>query len=169
MTNDEQLQAILRAQDVRPDCAEMHALQSARADVEDLLKSAFNPAPIIRYGGSKAKGTMLLADFDLDVICYFPRDSANAGESIKALYENVRKILETKYQVDPRTTALRVFDHENDLRIDVVPGRFIDASQTYAFLHQNGGEKDRLKTNLAMHLTHVTESGCVDEIRLGKL
>ena len=84
MTNDEQLQVILRAQEVRPDSEEMRALQAARADVEGLLRSEFSaPSPTIRYGGSKAKGTMLLDDFDLDLVCYFPQASAGGGETIR--------------------------------------------------------------------------------------
>ena len=77
--------------------------------------------------------------------------------------------LQKKYHVNPRTTALRVLDHDNDLHIDVVPGRFIDSSETYAFLHQNGGQKRWLQTNLDRHIKHVTESGCIEDIRLGKL
>jgi hypothetical protein len=172
MTNDERLRAILRAQEVKPDGAEMKALQAARADVEALLRANFDAcSPTIRYGGSKAKGTMLLDDFDLDIICYFPREDTAAGKTIEEIYGNVRKALEKKYRVDPRTTALRVLDADKDLHIDVVPGRFIDGDEGDAFLHQNGRAKDkeRLKTNLEKHIKHVVESGCVEDIRLAKL
>lgn len=171
MTNDEQLRTILRAQEVRPDSDEMKALQEARQDVESLLRSKFaSSAPRIRYGGSKAKGTMLLDEFDLDLICYFARDDEAAGKTIKEIYENVNAALRTKYRTDPRTTALRVFDHEHDLHIDVVPGRFIDGKEDYAFLHQNGSdERDWLQTNIDTHIAHVKDSGCVDDVRLGKL
>ncbi|MFM9845865.1 MAG: hypothetical protein ACKVP3_01735, partial [Hyphomicrobiaceae bacterium] len=62
-------------------------------------------------------------------------------------------------------------DDERDLHIDVVPGRFIDDSDTDAYVHQNGRpqEKGWLKTNLDRHVSYVIESGCVPEIRLAKI
>jgi hypothetical protein len=170
MTNDEQLDAILRAQEVMLDSPEMKALQLARADVEGLIRAKFaDCSPTIRYGGSKAKGTMLLDEFDLDIICYFPRSDTRAGKSIEEIYNNVVKAVEGTYRVEPKTTALRLYDHDNDLHIDLVPGRFIDERGGDAFLHQNGGSKDYLKTNIETHIKHVVESGCSQDIRLGKL
>ena len=170
MSNDEYLREVLRAQLVKPESDEMKALISARTDIEKLLRTAFSDcSPTIQYGGSKAKGTMLLEEHDLDVICYFPHTDTAAGKNIEEIYENVCKALKRRYTVDPRTTALRVIDHDRDLGIDVVPGRFIDGTKTYAFLHQNDGPKERLQTNLTKHIEHVIESGCVEDIRLGKL
>ena len=143
MSDDTYLQSVLDAQVVGDDGQEMKDLRAARAEVEQLLVKHFSgSSPTIRYGGSKAKGTMNLIDYDLDIICYFPRNDTPAGKTIEEIYENVRKALETKYSVAPKTTALRVRDHRRDLHIDVVPGRFIDDSKTYAFVHQNGGKKD---------------------------
>jgi tRNA nucleotidyltransferase (CCA-adding enzyme) len=73
MINDEKLRAILSAQKMDPQGPEMRALQRVRGEVETLLRSVFADCSPIRYGGSKAMGTMLLDEFDLDLICYFPR------------------------------------------------------------------------------------------------
>ena len=170
MNNDDYLREVLRAQAVGPESNEMKALISARTDIEKLLRGAFaDCSPTIQYGGSKAKGTMLLEEHDLDLICYFPHTDTAAGKNIEEIYENVCGALKRRYTVDPRTTALRVVDHDRDLGIDVVPGRFIDGNKTYAFLHQKDGPKKWLQTNLSKHVEHVTESGCVEDIRLGKL
>ena len=170
MSNNDFLREVLRAHEIQPNSPEMRALQDARKEVEALLRDAFpDCSPTIRYGGSKAKGTMVLEDYDLDIVCYFPRDEDRAGETIEQIYFNVREALATKYRVVEKTTALRVKNQDVDLFIDVVPGRFIDASETYAFLHQNGSGKDYLKTNLDEQVAYVRDSGCTSEIRLLKL
>jgi len=170
MSNDTYLRDVLRAQEVGPDSDEMKALQSARADIEALIRIDFEEcSPTIRYGGSKAKGTMNLEDFDLDVITYFPKEDTAAGKTIKEIYQNVQDALSKKYSVAPKTTALRVKDHERDLKIDVVPGRFVDDAKEDAYVNQNGGSKDFLKTNLDTHIAHIRDSGFVAEDRLMKL
>ena len=86
MSNDDYLRDALRAQEVQPDGKEMRELQAARADIEALIRKHFEAcAPTIRYGGSKAKGTMNLEDYDLDVIVYFPRTATAAGSTIKTI------------------------------------------------------------------------------------
>lgn len=171
MSNDDYLREVLLAQDVQQDSQEMKDLQGARAEVEQLLRTRFEGCgPTIRYGGSKAKGTMNLEDYDLDIIVYFPRAETAAGKTIKEIYENVQAALESQYDaVDPKTTALRVRSKERDLKIDVVPGRFVDETKSDAFVHQNGGSKEFLKTNLDKHIEHIRDSGFIEEIRLAKL
>src|SRR5271165_2691701 len=133
MSNNDFLREVLRAHEIQPNSPEMRALQDARKEVEALLRDTFpDCSPTIRYGGSKAKGTMVLEDYDLDIVCYFPRDEDRAGETIEQIYFNVREALATKYRVVEKRTALRVKNQDVDLFIDVVPGRFIDASETYA-------------------------------------
>lgn len=112
---------------------------------------------------------MNLEDYDLDIIVYFPREETAAGKTIKEVYESVQTALEKQYAVDPKTTALRVKSKDRDLKIDVVPGRFVDENKSDAFVHQNGGSKDYLKTNLDKHIEHIRDSGCIEEIRLAKL
>lgn len=169
MSND-YLKSVLDAQRVADDSKEMKELQDARKDIEALLRSEFDEcAPTIRYGGSKAKGTMNIEDYDLDIITYFPREDTKAGKTIKEIYANVQKALLKKYRVTTKTTAIRVSDAERDLKIDVVPGRFVDDKKADAFVHQNGGSKEFLKTNLDTHIAHIRNSSCVPEIRLAKL
>jgi len=175
MTTNDYLAKVLVSQTLGEESDELKALQERRADVEKLLRQHFEKSsPTIRYGGSKAKGTMIRESYDLDVICYFPHDDTGAGETLEDIYNNARKALEGKYLVAPKASALRLKDpnpsnRAADFRIDVVPGRFTDTSKGDAFLYRSSGEKKRLKTNLDVHIKHVKESGVTDAIRLLKL
>lgn len=175
MTNEEYLNKILANQDLGDDSAELKELQGHRADVERLLRRKFaESSPTIRYGGSKAKGTLIRESYDLDLICYFPNDDTKAGDTLEGVYGNVKKALMEEYEVEPKTSAIRLLSKKKetfrqDFHIDVVPGRFTDVSKTDCYLHQEGGEKERLKTNLQVHVDYVKDSGVVDALRLLKL
>ena len=144
-------------------------------DVEALLREKFaKSSPTIRYGGSKAKGTLIRESYDLDVICYFPSSDTSAGESLKDIYDNVTTALQGGYYITPKNSSIRLKSKDpkqnvKDFHIDVVPGRYVDETKTDSFIHQNGSEKERLKTNLDVHIAHVRDSGVDDAIRLLKL
>ena len=175
METEAYLQSVLKSQTLAPDSQELKDLQKHRANVEETLREHFDECfPTIRYGGSKAKGTMIRESYDLDIICYFPHDDTEAGETLEEIYNSVREALSGKYLVEPKASALRLkaLDQKNsgvDFHIDVVPGRFTDDSKTDAFLYQVSGEKKRLKTNLDVHICHVKDSGFTEAIRLLKL
>lgn len=170
MTPSEYLSKILEEQTLAEDSLELAQLRERREEVEKLLRAEFGSSPSIRYGGSKAKGTMIKEAYDLDVICYFPRDDADAGGNLETIFENVRKALAKKYVAVPKTSAIRLESQTHEYsHVDVVPGRFVDDKNQDAFLHCTTGEKKRLKTNLDVHIEHVRGSGLVPVIRLGKL
>ncbi|MFI5165152.1 MAG: hypothetical protein ACHQQS_00870 [Thermoanaerobaculales bacterium] len=173
MTDNEYLKKTLAAQTLAADSDELKALRAHRADVEALLRDKFaESTPTIRYGGSKAKGTVIKEAYDLDVICYFAHDDDKAGQNLKEIYDNVRAALQTKYNVIQKPTALRLHGcdvSKPDFHIDVVPGRFTDDEKDDAFLYRASGEKNRQKTNLRKHVEHVKDSGVLDAIRLMKL
>jgi hypothetical protein len=175
MTTDEYLQTILRQQTLAEGGAELTALRARRDEVEKLLRESFKDgSPAIRYGGSIAKGTMIREAYDLDMTCYYGHEDASAGGTLKEIYESVERALQAKYLVERKPSALRLKGLEPsqrglDFHIDVVPGRFTDESRGDVFLYQSSGEKERLKTNLDVHIKHVRESGVVDAIRLLKL
>ena len=174
MDTNQYLQKILEGQDLTDDSVELKELRRHRKDVETALRKAFGSGPTIRYGGSKAKGTLIREAYDLDLAYYFPHDDGGAGETLNDIYESVKQALEKVYLVDPKRTALRLKSKDagelgRDFHIDVVPGRFVDDSQTDCYLHQENGDKARLKTNLDVHIAHVRASGVVSAIRLLKL
>lgn len=175
MTTNEYLQSVLQSQDLPDDSDELKELQTHRKDVDDLLRKEFaDSSPTIRYGGSRAKGTLIREFYDLDIICYFPHDDTAAGETLEDIYNNVEKALSPVYYVEKKTSALRLKSKDKlsfakDFHIDVVPGRFTDDKKADAFIYQNAADKKRLKTNLDVHIQHVKESGVLDAIRLLKL
>jgi hypothetical protein len=174
MIND-YLAKVLASQTLADDSAELKMLQQRRAQVEKVLRDHFDDcSPTIRYGGSKAKGTMIKESYDLDMICFFPDDDTGAGETLEDIYNNTRKALEATYVLEPKASALRIKDHKArtgaaDFYIDVVPGRFTDDLKNDAFLYRSSGEKTRLETNLGTHINHVKDSGVTEAIRLLKL
>jgi hypothetical protein len=117
---------------------------------------------------------MIKESYDLDIICYFPREDDEAGKTLKEIYEETEKALQEFYRVERKPSALRLREKEGsdpglDFHIDVVPGRYIDGDSGDVYLYQYAAEKDYLKTNLETHITHVKDSGVVDAIRLLKL
>jgi hypothetical protein len=175
MSDKKYLEDILESQTLDPDGQEMKDLRAHRVDVEMLLRKKFEKcSPTIRYGGSKAKGTMIKEAYDLDLTCYFGRDENGAGETLQEIYENVEDALADDYLVTRKPSALRLKSKDmnhwaTDFHIDVVPGRFIDEKNEDVFLYRSSGEKGRQKTNLDVHIEHVKNSGVIDAIRLEKL
>lgn len=172
MATNDYYQKVLAAQTLGDDSPEMKELQINRAAVEKVLRAAFPGASAtIRYGGSKAKGTLIRELYDLDLVFYVLNGNNAAGETLRDIFRNAHTALARYYVVEPKTSALRLRsrDQGSDLHIDVVPGRFTDDSKTDCFLHQQNGEKDRLKTNLDVHIAHIRDSGVVDTLRLLKL
>jgi hypothetical protein len=175
MTTQEYLDSILAAQKLTDDGDELKDLKQHREDVEGLLTDAFkDSSPTIRYGGSKAKGTMIKDSYDLDIICYFPSDETDAGDSLETIYNNVKKALEDKYYLEQKTSALRLRSKDEqgrhrDFHIDVISGRYVDGDSGDCYIYQTNGDKERLKTNLDVHIAHVRDSGVIEAIKLLKL
>ena len=166
------LENVLKSQNLKDDSKELKDLETHRAEIERIIRKAFPKASLtIRYGGSKIKGTLNLESYDLDVVCYFANGDNTAGETLKEIFNKVSEALSEHYYVDQKTSALRLRDKQNkiDFHIDVVPGRFIDDTKTDCFIYQNGADKDRLKTNLDVHISHIKNSGGVPAVRLVKL
>ena len=173
-TSDETyLKDVLRSQTLDEDSQEMKDLRQQRDAVEAILKAAF-PTAKIRYGGSKVKGTLIKESYDLDLVCYFPNDETAAGATLKDLYQNVSRKLSAKYLIKEKTSAIRLLSAEAKTKgtythIDVVPGRYTDSMNADCYLYQNGADKERLKTNLDTHISHIRDSGVTDALKLLKL
>ncbi|MCP4553716.1 MAG: hypothetical protein GY834_17125 [Bacteroidetes bacterium] len=174
MSAEEYLKGIVKEQTLSDDSKEIEKLRKHRKNVEVLLKNEFgDDKPTIQYGGSYKKNTMIKEHFDLDLISYFNHDCTSAGESLKDIYDNVASSLEKKYNIDRKKSAIRILgkddDHMVDFHIDVVPGRYVDDKKDDVFINQYGVDKERLKTNLNKHISHIRDSGLTHAIRLLKL
>jgi Nucleotidyltransferase domain len=174
METKEYLEAILAQESLKDDGPELNALREERDKVAKIIENAFSDCkPTVRYGGSKAKGTMVKGGYDLDLTVYFDHDSTACGETLKDIYQNVQNALAADYHVVPKNSSIRleVLNDDKYTHIDVVPGRFVsdDIANSDVFLHQNEGDKNRLKTNLEKHIQHIKESGVRSEIKLAKV
>jgi len=168
MTPNQYLKDLLESQAL--DKNQLDELEKHRIEVEGILTAQFGSIPTIRYSGSKAKGTMIAESYDLDIICYFP-DSET--KSLKDIYSEVWNVLGKYYKLEPKSSAIRIKKEdvysEHDYHIDVVPGRYIKGDDGYAFIHVSNGEKDRLQTNIDVHVRNISKSDCREIIKLVKL
>lgn len=178
MNPNDYLKKVLSKQALNDGDPEIKDLCKRWNEVAELLRESFPKCdPSIRWAGSKIKGTMIRDSYDGDMTSYFPNDDQGCGNSLAEIYENTAKALETKYEVQRKSSALRVKDRSTkaakglseDTHIDVVPGRYTDEKKSDVFLHQNNTEKTRLKTNLQTHIDHIGNSGVLQAIRLLKL
>lgn len=170
MTPEEYLEKVLSQQKMKDSDQEVQDLIKRRDEIRDTLQSRLSRySPSIKWAGSRAKGTMIRESYDGDMTCYFDRDENGVGETLADVHATVKEVLEDDYVVDVKTSALRIYDKEDrDLHIDVIPGRYVDASRSDVFLHQTTGDKQRLKTNLDKHIEHIKGSGVTDAICLMK-
>lgn len=176
MDTNKYLKAVLEKETLKEDSAEFKALVAEESKVRKLLEEHFEEAkPAVKTGGSRAKGTMIKSNYDLDITCYFDRADDDAGESLEDIFNNVKVALGSAYFVNPKTSSLRLESKDPQSKgkythVDVVPGRFIDEGRKTddVFLYQTNG-KERLKTNLQTHIDFIRYSGRQEVIRLLKL
>lgn len=171
METEEYLNKIIQKESIAEDSPELKALRAEKEKVEKIISDAFDGKPVIRYAGSYKKGTMVKGSYDLDVVCYFKCDDDSAGDNLEDIFNNVKKSFENDYFVFPKKSALRLQGKNDkiDFHIDVVSGRFVDDSESDAFLYQSEGDKKRLKTNLDAHISHIKDSGLTKTIKLAKI
>ena len=168
MTTEKFLQDLLDSQHLSSQ--QEKDLCSHKTEVINFLRAEFGQDPVIKYAGSYEKGTMISDRYDLDIVCYFP---SSDERSLKDIREDVATRLSENYLLTHTASAERILDLKGveapgDFHIDVVPGRFIKDAKD-VFLHVASGDKDRMQTNLKVHIDHIVNSGCVPIIRLAKL
>ena len=174
MPPDEYLQEVLKRETFSDDDQEIRDLLKRRDEVKELLTAHFADSnPSIRWAGSMAKDTMVRTSYDGDITCYFPHED-EPEKSLEDLYFEVEQVLQGDYFVERKPSALRIRDksldnYKVDLHIDVVPGRFTEGDEGDVFLNRTTGDKERLKTNLQVHIEHVRKSGVRQAIRLAKI
>lgn len=171
MSGNQYLKDLIVSQKLDEKSNEWKELDGEAENIERIIREAY-PRSVVMFthGGSRAKGTIIKEDYDLDEVTYFQNDDTAPGETLEAIYENIAKLLGKHYNVRRKRSALRLSMKDGrDLKVDVVPGRYVDKTSTDVFIHQNEGTKERLKTNIVKHIEHVRDSGCTDEIMLTKL
>ena len=141
------------------------AVRARREAVEGILRGGWKDGrPRFYYGGSFAKRTTIAAAFDLDVVMYFPRESASGP---RALYGAVEERLRRAGHTPVRHNVSLRLRYTAGWHIDVVPGRAIDDGYEYARLwaSETGGER---QTSLKTHI-EAARNGDREVVRLLKL
>ena len=158
----EYLEELLETQRLAPEIED--AIRARRAEIQSLLQPNWPSAPRFYYGGSFAKKTAIAAQFDLDVVIYFPAATAAAP---RALYDTVeQRLRHAGHTVLRHNVALRL-QYTPGWHIDVVPGRALDDTYLYADLWASESGATR-QTSLKTHIALARE-GDRDVIRLLKL
>lgn len=171
MSGNQYLKDLLESQKLGEDSDEWKALDAEAEKIGKIVREAYPGSTIMStHGGSRAKGTMIRDDYDLDEVSYFQNEDTAPGGTLEEIYENLADLLGQHYKVRRKRSALRLSDPRGkDVRVDFVPGRYVDDKSWDVFIHQNEGDKERLKTNIEIHIAHVRDSGCTDVIMLTKL
>lgn len=170
MSGNKYLSELLDSQRLDETSSEWEELSDEAARIESIIRAAYPDSDLtLTYGGSRAKGTMIRDDYDLDLVAYFENDDTAPGETLEDIYEANAKLLGKHYTVRRKRSAVRLNKKAGgDLRVDFVSGRYVDETNTDVFIHQNEGKKERLKTNIELHISHVRDSSCTDVIMLSK-
>jgi hypothetical protein len=140
-----------------------NAVRARRVEVESMLGGRWGCEPRFYFGGSFAKKTAIAAQFDLDVVVYFPCDASAPS----LLYDSVEARLRTAgHTVVRHNVALRL-QYTPGWHVDVVPGRALDDSYEYADLWANdwGGTR---QTSLKAHIA-LARDGDRNVVKLLKL
>ena len=100
MNASDYLRDLLASQEMPEGCAELEALDDARDEVERLVREAYPDSNIsFTHGGSRAKGTLVNVDYDLDLPLYIECEDTAVGETLEDIYENIAALLERKFAV----------------------------------------------------------------------
>jgi hypothetical protein len=138
------------------------AVRARRAEIERVLQTGERPR--FYYGGSFGKKTMIAAQFDLDVVLYFPAGTADGPHALYAAVE--RRLRAAGHAVARHNVALRL-RYTPGWHIDVVPGRALDDTYEYADLYASEAGVPR-RTSLKRHIA-LARNGDREIIRLLKL
>ena len=127
--------------------------------------------------GSKAKGTAISLSSDYDVFVPLVVGTVigeNNDTTLEDLYNNLYNFFKEKqYNVKKQNVSIKVIlsNGISQLKVDVTPGRKEDSPYNYNnyWLYCNRGEKNRVKTNIKVHIDKVKESKRINEIKLLKI
>lgn len=163
LSNEDFLHQIL--EDQKLDANQIENLKNQRDAIVGELVEEIGGNPIRIDAGSYAKGTMIRASYDLDIVLYWP---TNFNYSPKNLYIEVGGVLQSKGR-NPRSKKVGwEIPFPGNFHIDVIPGKTILKKQNYAYLF-NSDTEGRFQTNVKKQVNYVKRSNRHDVIKLMKL
>ncbi len=163
LSNEDFLHQIL--EDQKLDSNQIENLENQRDAIVGELVEEIGGNPIRYDGGSYAKGTMIRASYDLDIVLYWPTDFQY---SPKNLYFEVGNVLQSKGR-NPRSKKVGwEIPFPGNFHIDVIPGKSILNKINYAYLF-NTDTEGRFQTSVKKQVNYVRKSRRQDVIKLMKL
>ncbi|HWY78802.1 MAG TPA: hypothetical protein VNW29_00425 [Candidatus Sulfotelmatobacter sp.] len=121
----------------------------------------------IKLSGSNAKGTGVLGVTDLDLFISFHQNILTSY-NLEQIYNSLAQAMRNAgYNVRRQNVSVRI--NHNGTEVDLVPGVKFSGNSNDHWLHVTGTGRDRTKTNIDAHISRVTSSGRIKEIRLTKI
>lgn len=140
-------------------------LKYQRDTIVEIIEDEIGDSPTLLNAGSYAKGTMIQASYDLDIVLYWAHDFRYNPQN---LYIEVGGILQS---IGRQPISKRVgweIPFPGDFHIDVIPGKKILNRPDYAYLF-NSELENRFRTNVKKQVNYVRRSGRQEVIKLLKL
>lgn len=163
MSNEDYLRELLISQNLTN--YQIENLKNQRDAIVREIKNEIPGNPTLFNAGSYAKGTMIQASYDLDIVLYWAHDFQY---SLQNLYNTVGGFLQS---IGKRPRSKRVgweIPFPGDFHIDVIPGKKIPNKPDYAYLYNNDNNI-RFQSSVKKHVSHVKNSRRQDVIRMMKL
>lgn len=163
MSNEDYLRELLVNQNLTRN--QIENLKNQRDVIVGEIIDEIGGNPTLFNAGSYAKGTMIQASYDLDIVLYWTNDFRYTPRN---LYYEVGSVLQSKGR-DPKSKKVGwEIPFPGDFHIDVIPGKVIIQKPDYAYLYNK--DKDcRFQSSVKNHVSFVKNSRRQDVIRLMKL
>lgn len=159
----EYLESLLEEEKI--DDEDKEEIKKKRDEVETAIREGFgDKVKTVKYSSSIANHTAINSSKDLDLAIHFNKESF---DTLKEIYDAVFDFLDDNYNVRKQKVSIGLTDFD----VDVVPGRRIgeeDDRNNDVFLYRSDDDS-RIKTNIEKHKSHITESGCLNVIKLMKI
>lgn len=163
MSNEDYLRELLVNQNLTRN--QMENLKYQRDAIVNEITNEIGGNPTIFNAGSYAKGTMIKASYDLDIVLYWTN---NFQLSPQNLYNEVGSVLQSRGRHPKSKKVGWEIPFPGDFHIDVIPGKEILNKPNYAYLF-NKDQISRFQTSVKKHVSHVRNSKRQNVIRLMKL
>ena len=125
--------------------SEAAAVLAVKNNVEKLIRGKLTSAvPVIEIAGSYAKGNDDPRSFTIWMsYATFKTTKQEAGDTLEEIYNTIQDFLSEEYAVRLRIPLFSFHERRQTAYhcMWMVPGRFVDDSQTDCFLYQNDGTR----------------------------
>ena len=140
-------------------------MKSQREAIVEEIGNEIGGNPTHFNAGSYAKGTMIQASYDLDIVLYWAHDFRYNPRN---LYIEVGSVLQSKCRTPKSKKVGWEIPFPGDFHIDVIPGKKILKKPNYAYLY-NYDNDNRFQSSVKKHISFVKKARRHDVIRLMKL